>query len=172
MKISKIYFDMDNVLADFKRGIRDLCGLEPPDQEKADPATVRRVWESVRDTEHFYDRLEMVPGAAEMFRLVNEKYCGCCEILTAMPKPKRVIVTAKEDKIHWVRRMLSEDIPVNVVYKEEKKDFCTGKDCILIDDYLRNIEEWETNGGTGILFRNADDAMKKLKVLESGGNED
>ena len=26
--IEKIYFDMDGVLADFDRGIRELCGLE------------------------------------------------------------------------------------------------------------------------------------------------
>lgn len=31
----KIYFDMDGVLADFDRGIRELCGIEPMDQMKA-----------------------------------------------------------------------------------------------------------------------------------------
>ena len=166
MKITKIYFDMDNVLADFNRGIKELCGLEPMDQEKSSPAADQKMWNSVRDTDHFYDRLELVPGAAEMFRLLNDKYSGRCEILSAIPKPKHRILTAAEDKIHWVRRLLSEDISVNIVYKEEKKNFCTGKDCILIDDYARNIEEWEASGGTGILFRNADDALKKLSALE------
>ena len=32
MEVSRIYFDMDGVLADFDRGVRDLCGLEPVDQ--------------------------------------------------------------------------------------------------------------------------------------------
>ena len=54
---------------------------------------------------------------------------------------------------------------VNTVFKEEKKDHCTGKDCILIDDLTGNIEEWEMNGGTGLLFRGTEGAMKKLKEL-------
>lgn len=54
---------------------------------------------------------------------------------------------------------------MNTVFKEEKKDHCTGKDCILIDDLTGNIEEWEMNGGTGLLFRGTEGAMKKLKEL-------
>lgn len=32
MKIRKIYFDMDGVLADFSKGIKVLCGIEPISQ--------------------------------------------------------------------------------------------------------------------------------------------
>lgn len=32
MKIEKIYFDMDGVLADFDRGIRELCHMDPLNQ--------------------------------------------------------------------------------------------------------------------------------------------
>ena len=32
MEVEKIYFDMDGVLADFERGVREICGIEPPDQ--------------------------------------------------------------------------------------------------------------------------------------------
>ena len=34
MKISKIYFDMDGVLANFERGINEICGMEMPIQGK------------------------------------------------------------------------------------------------------------------------------------------
>jgi len=29
MRYEKIYFDMDGVLADFAKGVRELCGMEP-----------------------------------------------------------------------------------------------------------------------------------------------
>ena len=33
----RIYFDMDGVLADFDRGVRELCGLEPVSQGVTGP---------------------------------------------------------------------------------------------------------------------------------------
>ena len=33
MKVKKIYFDMDGVLADFERGVREICCLEPIPQD-------------------------------------------------------------------------------------------------------------------------------------------
>lgn len=165
MADKKIYFDMDNVLADFDKGIVELCGLPPRDMENPDPVIEDKMWNAIRKIEHFYDRLDLVPGAEALFRLLNEQYSGNCEILTGIPKAKRGIVTAGEDKIRWMRRMLSETIPVNIVYKEEKKNYCTGKHCILIDDYSRNIQEWEACGGTGILFKNASDTIVQLRRM-------
>ena len=165
MIVKKIYFDMDGVLANFDRGIMELCRLEPQNQETADPAADEIMWAAVRDVDHFYDRLELMPGAEDMFRMLFDKYGGCCEILTGIPKPRHGILTAGEDKTRWVRRLLSTDIPVHIVYKEEKKNYCTGSDCILIDDYSRNIKEWEKNGGTGILHRSAEETIMKLKEL-------
>jgi hypothetical protein len=51
-------------------------------------------------------------------------------------------------------------------YKEEKKNFCTGKDCILIDDLEANIDSWRSYGGTGILHK---DAESTLRILEEKG---
>ena len=38
MTAEKIYFDMDGVLADFDRGVRELCGMEAFDQGGRSPA--------------------------------------------------------------------------------------------------------------------------------------
>lgn len=165
MMVRKIFFDMDGVLADFNRGIKELCGLSPLCQEMKDKEEDEKMWAAVGGIEHFYDHLELMPDAEEMFRLLYEKYGSCCEILTAIPKAKRNIANAGEDKIRWVRRLLSEDIPVHIVYKEEKKNYCTGKDCILIDDYARNIKEWEAFGGTGILHKSAKETIETLKAM-------
>ena len=167
MEIKKIYFDMDGVLADFARGVKEICGLEPISQnaKNNDSAEEDRMWNAIRDAGHFYDKLELMPGAKEMFDALYLRYGDRCEILTGIPKPKRGIDSAGDDKKAWVRRLLSKDIKVNIVYREEKARFCTGKDCILIDDFDKNIREWEAMGGTGIMNVTADESMAELKKL-------
>ena len=47
--IKKIYFDMDGVLADFDKGIRELCGLEPIDQMTKKKGDDDLMWERVKE---------------------------------------------------------------------------------------------------------------------------
>ena len=166
MIIEKIYFDMDGVLADFTRGIKELCGLNPIDQSNSSKDDEDALWKAVKETEHFYDRLEPVLGAMEMFRTLYNKYGDKCEILSAVPKPKREIFTAKDDKINWVRRYLSDDVVINIVLRADKKNYVKGPGCILIDDFEKNIKEWEAEGGTGILFKSAKETLDILSSLE------
>ena len=172
MNIKKIYFDMDGVLADFDRGVSELCGLEPrePGKERSEEEDTL-MWEKIREEGHFYDKLEPMPGALEMFKKVYGMFGEDCQILTGIPKPKRGIETAGEDKISWAHRLLSDKLKVNIVYREEKRNFCLGKEYILVDDLAENIESWENCGGTGILFRNAEDTVKILDEINSGKGE-
>ena len=85
--------------------------------------------------------------------------------LTGIPKPKRGIETAGEDKTTWMHRLLVKDIKMNIVFREEKPQYCTGPGCILIDDMERNIRDWNALGGTGILHITAEETIQKLKEL-------
>ncbi len=163
--IEKIYLDMDGVLADFERGIKELCGIEPIPQGARRPAEEDEMWEKARAVGHFYGKLEPMQGAVEMFKKIYEKYGKKCEILTGIPKPKRGLTTAGEDKITWAHRYLAEDIVVHVVLREEKKNYCNGKGCILIDDYEKNIREWRENGGSGILHISVEKTLEELDGL-------
>lgn len=122
MDVRAIYFDMDGVLADFVGGVRNLCGMEPPNQndKKRSKKMDDEMWNRIRNVQNFYDKLVPLPGAIEMFKKVRGVYGAKCEILTGIPKPKRGITTAGEDKIKWVHRLLGEDIVVNIVLREEK----------------------------------------------------
>ncbi len=168
MSLKKIYFDMDGVLADFKRGVKELAGfrMSGADQDAVMKNEDDAMWEAVRGVDHFYDRLEPLPNGMKLFRFAQEKCPGNVEVLTGVPKPKRGILNAGEDKISWVKRILGEDVPVHIVFKEEKKNFCKGKDYVLIDDRQANIEEWVEAGGTGILYKEPGRTEDKLAFLE------
>ena len=162
--IEKIYFDMDGVLADFDGGVTNLCGLRPLAQrEHRSKEEDDLMWEKIREVGHFYDRLDPMSGAVKLFNEIYDKYGDKCEILTGIPKPKRGILTAGDDKIAWVHRILSPTLKVNIVYREEKKNFCTGKDSILIDDLRSNIDDWISYGGTGIFHISSEDTRLQLR---------
>ena len=165
-QVEKIYFDMDGVLADFGKGVRDLCHMEAPSPDgPEDPEKDNEMWRRIKNVEHFYDKLDLMPGAKELFDAVYNKYGDKCEILTGIPKPHRGIKDAGEDKEKWVHRLLAPEIEVNVCLRAEKIQKCNGKDCILIDDMEKNIKEWTEEGGTGIQNLDAASTMKKLKEM-------
>ena len=154
----KIFFDMDGVLANFAKGIRDFGGFDPAVQGESNEKLDDLVWDVVRRTDHFYDRLEPLPGGFDLFQKVYAKYGDDCQILSAVPKPRRNIPTAGDDKRRWVARLLSPEVKVNIVLRKEKLDYCSNPNSILIDDYEKNIKEWRIKGGRGILFTSAEAA--------------
>ncbi len=162
-----VYFDMDNVLAAFQKGAYDLCGIITKPQGEQTDEEDDIMWAAIRNVPHFYDKLEMMPGAKELWDYAFS-HLGPegCQILSAAPKPKRGILTAAEDKTAWCRRMLHPDAVVHIVYsKHEKRDRCNGPDCVLVDDLKANIDEWTANGGTGVLFTDAAEALKALQEI-------
>lgn len=165
--IENIYFDMDGVLADFDNGVRNLCHMEPiPQNMERYQGYDDELWAHIRQVPHFYDLLEPMPGAQEMFREVYRRYGNRCQILTGIPKPRRGITTASEDKIKWVKRLLDPEVIVHTVLREEKKNYCKGKRSVLVDDLKTNIQEWEEAGGTGILYLDAEKTLESINALE------
>ena len=165
IEVDKIYIDMDGVLADFAKGVHELCGVEAEQKQDEDPEKDNLMWEQVKKIDHFYDKLDMMRGANEMFHMLYETFGDKFEILTGIPKARRGILNAAEDKKIWVRRLLSKKIVVNTVYKDEKKNFVKGEGSILIDDLEQNIAEWREAGGTGILHVSPEQTIEELKNL-------
>lgn len=153
-EIKKLYFDMDGVLSDFWGGLKEMCG-------EVDASDMDNVWDAVRNIDHFYFKLKPFAGSIDMIHQFMEKYGDKCEILAAIPTEKKNLKFAKEDKIAWVRKYIGPNIKVNIVLRSEKVSFCKGKGYILIDDFPKNIHEWEECGGTAILIKN----IKQLDSL-------
>ncbi|MCR5337962.1 MAG: hypothetical protein K6E75_05325 [Lachnospiraceae bacterium] len=169
MRIQKIYIDMDGVLADFDEGIRQLCFMEPQPQNAIQSQEYEdEMWDRIRKVGHFYGKLRPVPGAVEMFRKLFETYGDKVEILTGIPRPERGIIDAAADKREWVKRLLSGDVTVHTVRRKDKKNYCKGKDYVLIDDYDKNTGEWAQMGGSVILFTDPEKALRELAEIEAG----
>ena len=159
----KVYLDMDRVIADFDNGVREYAHIEPPDQKNEEQVT--EMWKKLSKVPHYYDKLDLMPGAEHGAAVLYGMFGEDLEILTGVPNPTRGLPTASDDKKTWMRRKFEPEIVVNTVRRAEKKNFCTGKDCILIDDNEQNIREWEAAGGTGILFKDWEQALEVVFKL-------
>ena len=162
--ITRIFIKLDGVLADFRRGVMEMCHMDTivvsGENEKDHE---NRMWEEIRKVEHFYNKLEFVPGAKEMFDLIYDRYGKRCEIIISLPLPRRKIIGCRADEIEWVRRNLSEDIKLNIESPLYFHNLCSGSNCVLITDNEKSIKDWEIYEGTGILFTNAHVTIETLK---------
>lgn len=154
MEIKKIYFDLDGVLADFWGGLKEMCG-------EVDISKMDNVWDAVRTIDHYYSKLKPIAGSVDMIHYFIDEYGDKCEILSAIPSVEKNILFAEEDKRAWVVKYISPDIKVNIVLRAEKTTFCKGQGYVLIDDFPKNVDEWENCGGKAILF----DKTMDFKIL-------
>ncbi|MEM4261005.1 MAG: hypothetical protein QXG00_07225 [Candidatus Woesearchaeota archaeon] len=74
----------------------------------------------------------------------------------------RAYAECKEGKKIWVKEELGDDIPLIFSRTKGKHAFKNG---ILIDDYDEKIDNWEDNGGIGIVHKSAKETIKRLKKL-------
>lgn len=153
--IEKIYLDLDGVFADFWGRVCEIFGKEPENS--------KMIWDELKKVPHLFLNLNPLHYSTVMFKKIYSRYGDRCEILTSVPRPEGLLVTAVDDKREWVRRYLSDKITVNIVsHHSEKKNFCLGKDYVLIDDYDKNVNEWRDKGGIAILHENWGDTYLDL----------
>jgi hypothetical protein len=84
------------------------------------------------------------------------------EILTGVPTTNRE--EASKNKVSWVRRNLSKNVKVITTSSSAKKNHAAPNH-ILIDDREKNIAQWKTAGGIGILHTSAAKTIKELKRM-------
>ena len=69
----------------------------------------------------------------------------------------------KEEKLKYIKDKIG-NIKVNAIpYYVSKHSYISKKECVLVDDYINNVEKWNNNGGKGILFNSTESLQVILK---------
>ena len=153
-----IYCDMDNVLCDFLGATEKLLGVPFNNAEKSER------WKSITGEKNFWENLAWMPGSKGMWSFIN-KYDA--RILSAYSNndPR-----SKSGKLTWLKRnaRLSQRSRIHLVLRADKQKYAVdinGEPNILIDDYIKNINEWKAKGGIGVHHTSAGDTIRQLKKL-------
>ena len=154
--LPRLYCDMDQVLVAFLSGVKKITGQ---DFEKMNRQTR---WNKISNTKDFWQNLDFMPGAKRLAQRI-EKYDPY--ILSAFTDKDS---SSKAGKYKWVQK--NTRIPksrILVVKREQKQSYATqnGEPSVLIDDYIKNIKEWENKGGIGVHHTDVSKTLNELKRL-------
>lgn len=149
-----IYCDMDGVLADFEEGVKKYTNNFIDN------------WQDLPN--RFFLEIEKTPDADRLMIYLKNNFKNIF-ILSAGPKKHRGPISdyAVVDKKQWMKTKFGFD-PNKVIVgtKELKYVYAAGnKYNVLIDDTLKNIDSWNSNGGTGIFYVSAEACIRRLSDL-------
>ena len=157
-KITKIYLDMDGVIADFNKRYKELYKIEP---KEADTYKTFDKFFTMFIAERQFATLNLMPDAMELINYLRSLEVPT-EILSSTSSEKRD-AEIREQKIEWLKNHNIE-FPVNLVPgKRFKRDF-SNSNSLLIDDTSQNIDQWRVEDGIGILHTDAITTIGILKM--------
>ena len=154
--LPRLYCDMDQVLVAFLAGTKKITGQ---DFRKMDRDSR---WKAVSNTPKFWENLDFMPGAKRLLQRI-QKYDPY--ILSAFTDRDS---SSKAGKFKWLQK--NTKIPKSrtlVVKRAQKQAYAThnGEASVLIDDYIKNIKEWENKGGIGVHHTDVSKTLNELTKL-------
>jgi hypothetical protein len=156
-KITKIFLDMDGVIADFDRHYKELYRMSPreADQKKE----FYKLFDHFIANEHFA-KLPMLQDAKILLSYLDSTGIPV-EILSSTSSEKRHEPIAKQ-KTEWLREH-GIHYPINLVPGKRLKRNYAKPDHLLIDDTSQNIDQWREDGGIAILHT---DALTTIGIMK------
>ena len=149
----RVYCDLDGVLADFDRGMREV-GVSLAEL-KSNP---QKSWATLANTKGgFYRNLHWMEDGKKLWEEIRS-YRPI--ILTGLPRGK----WAEPQKRLWCEKHLGRDVVVITCMATEKMQL-SAEGNVLIDDTVKNCRQWTLRGGNSIIHTSASDSSSKLKEL-------
>ena len=155
----QIYIDLDGVLADFDSGV---AGFKENDDV---------MWSFVKSKgASFWEDLSFLNNSKELWEHIKPLQPI---VLSAHPKASEVgeqmVREVIEGKLAWIENHLGSEFVTSakIVERSEKKLYAKDN-TILIDDYIKNVTEFQEAGGLGIHFNDAKAAIEEVIALKNG----
>ena len=154
--LPEIYCDLDEVLVDFMRGADATVGGIFVKMDKDER------WNKINQTKGFWANLDWKPGGKRLHNFII-RYNP--HVLSAYPD---LDPNSRNGKMKWLKKNTGfKRGNIHLVLRSQKKNYATTDDKpnILIDDYDKNIREWEAKGGIGIIHTDVGKTISELKRL-------
>lgn len=155
--LPEIYCDMDEVLCAFLRGAEKAVGGDFTKSDKEER------WKLINQTKNFWANLDWMPGAKRLHDFII-RYNP--HILSAYSNRDP---NSRTGKLKWLKKNTKfTRANTHLVMRSQKQAYAKNRDGepnVLIDDYMKNIKEWNAKGGIGIHHTNTGKTIAQLKKL-------
>ena len=155
--LPEIYCDLDEVLVDF---LRAADAAVSGNFVKADRKTR---WNDINQVKGFWTNIDWKPNAKRLHDFIIRYDAHVLSAFTGRDP------TSKVCKMKWLNKNTGfKRANIHLVLRSQKKSYAKTKEekpNVLIDDYDKNIKEWEAAGGIGILHTDVGTTINKLKGL-------
>lgn len=170
----KIYFDMDGVLVNFDAMRPNNTDLNHPSADLSPEKRIQKkqFWQQIEQEPNFWHDIPSMPNIEHLLSVSST--LGEIFVLSKTPGAHHFINGEKyveyvaNEKRKWIADNMGKyfDTEHTIICDGAKGELIRpSKTDILIDDRPENITEWESHGGTGIVFTNAIDVAQKLQDL-------
>lgn len=152
-----IFCDLDNVLTDFDNNFKKYSGGISP-REYEEKMGKEEFWNliDVKIGQKFWTEMPWMNDGHELWNFIKQYKP------TILSAPSRNPVSSKGKK-EWVKSELP-GTKLILAFADEKQKY-SEENSILIDDMKKNIEQWVSQGGIGILHKSSGDTINQLKKL-------
>lgn len=151
-----IFLDLDGVLADFDRSVKEITGLYPKEHESDS-----KMWKTLAKQPNFFGNLPLMDDAMELWnftRIYNPV------ILTGTPRGN----WAGKQKSEWCYHVLNTTNVITCFASEKPQKALEvtpqGYTPVLVDDREKNMKKWDEIGGVFILHEDTNSTISKLKM--------
>ena len=155
--LPEIYCDLDEVLVDFLSGAAAALGGDFAKMDKDER------WNKINQTKGFWANLGWKPGGKKLYQFII-RYNP--HVLSAFSGRDP---SSKNGKMKWLKKNTEfKRGNIHLVQRAQKQSYAKTKEekpNILIDDYIKNIKEWENKGGIGIHHTDVGKTISQLKRL-------
>jgi hypothetical protein len=158
-KFTKIYLDLDGVMCNFEKRYKEMFGVAPADVRSFKEFSPN--WTKFVEEQQF-ETLDWYPGAQELLNFIRQTGLDVEILSSSGGKKYHDQVTAQ--KMKWLKDHGIDYTP-NIVPGRRLKAEYAKPDTILIDDTPDVIESFDQAGGVGILHKDAEKTIEKLKQL-------
>lgn len=151
----KIFCDMDGVLVDFPKQWKRHFKEDPKTHKKR---IGKEDFSALLDTTpyDFWFNMDWMPGGQQLWNIIK----NYDTTILSSPAESDDCERAKVDwlKAHGINNKL-------ILKKSYRKQEHAAPNHILIDDYIRNVEQWKAGGGIAIHHTNINKTLKELLDL-------
>jgi len=155
--LPEIYCDMDEVLVGLLKGAEEVLGQPFQDVDKIER------WKQLSAVKGFWENLDWTPEGKKLYQFII-RYDP--HILSAYSSKDPSSITGKRK---WLRKNAPKfkTSKIHIVKREQKQKFAVtdGKPNVLIDDHLKNIQEWERAGGIGVRHTELGKTLNELRRI-------